>query len=222
VAPLTGAVDVGEIGTSPDNDVPAVLVPGLYTLEILQPYAFEIGDEVQVAIAAPAFVLVRDPAWPLDERAGAVEFRTLEGLVPPELAADESVRNVNGPARPDQMVAIPVDFPAWIEAIPNVSIADSGVIESPATTVRWWNVVLDADAGPTFRCAADTADCVGSFVSSQEWTGVYPLQAQNLQRIYLFDDLPGVFGTVEAREPEFFDRSVELMEMIVGSLAPTA
>ncbi len=145
--------------------------------------------------------------------------------MPPELAADDSVRNWIGNERvppPDRVLPTPVDFPAWIEAVPNVSVSDEGVIEAPGTTVWWWDVVLDAEAGPTFRCAADNSDCVGSFVGSPESTGVRPLQAQNLQRIYLFDALPGVFGLVDARESEFFERGVEIMEMIVGGLAPSA
>lgn len=219
--PITDAVAIGEIGTTEENDVPVVLEPGAYTLDILQPYAFRTDEQIQVRTATPQFAAVRDPQWSLEERAASVLVLQLDGLVPPALAADESVRNVTGPARPDQFLAAPVDFPAWVDAVPNVSIADSGVIESPATTVRWWDVAVDADAGPTFRCAADTSDCVGSFVSSPDETGVMPLQAQNLQRVYLFDEVSDVFGLVDAREQAFFDRGVELMEMIAATLTAT-
>lgn len=220
---VTDAVDIGDVGTSPE-DGPVVLSPGPYTLGILEPYAFEIDEEIQIPVAFAHFVLVRDPAWLPSDRAASIMLLELNGLVPPDLAADESVRNLNGPAQPEPVLPTPVDLPAWIEDVPSVSISGEGVIEAPGTIVRWWDLVLDAEAGPTFRCGADTADCVGSFVSSPEaaGAGVLPLQAQNLQRVYLFDALPGVFGLVDSRDPVFFERGVEIMEMIVGSLAPTA
>lgn len=164
------------------------------------------------------YLVFRDPAWPVDERAGSILFVTLDGLVLPELAADESVRNVTGPAQPEDFLPIPIDFPAWVDAVENVSVVDEGVIEAPGSTVRWWDVVVDPEAGPTFRCGADTADCVGSFVTPPEAVAVAVLQVQDLQRIYLVDEMPDVVGFAKARESGYFDRSVEIAEMLLADL----
>ncbi len=115
------AVDIGEVGGF-EGAEPVVLPPGRYTVGILEPYVFDIDEELQIHAALADYVLVRDPTWSPEERAASVLFLELNGLVPPELAADESVRNVIGPAQPDQVLPLPVDFPAWIEAVPNVSV----------------------------------------------------------------------------------------------------
>ena len=220
IAALTDVVDLAQFDPGPEDDIP-VLGPGAYTIASVDPLAFEFTEEIQMLIGTPESVVLRDPVWPLDQRAASILLLELNGLVLPEQAADDAVRNLTGPAAPEQTLPTPVDFPAWVDAVDNVSISDSGVIQAPATDVSWFDVLVDPAAGPTFRCAADTADCVGALVTSPDATGVVPLQAQNLQRVYLFDALPGVVGLVDAREAEFFARGVEIMDMIAGSLAPT-
>ena len=219
VAPLMGVVDLAQFDPGPEDDLP-VLGPGAYSIASFDPLAFEFTEEIQMLIGVPEVVQLRDPAWSPEERAASILLLELNGLVLPEQAADEAVRNTTGPAAPTETLPTPVDFAAWVDAISNVSIADSGVIEAPASTVSWYDVLVDPAAGPTFRCAAETADCIGAFVASPDFNGVVPLQAQNLQRVYLFDALPGVVGLVDARETEFFERGIEIMEMIAGSLAP--
>ena len=220
IAALTDVVDLAQFDPGPEDDIP-VLGPGAYTIASVDPLAFEFTEEIQMLIGTPESVALRDPVWPLDQRAASILLLELNGLVLPEQAADDAVRNLTGPAAPEQTLPTPVDFPAWVDAVDNVSISDSGVIQAPATDVSWFDVLVDPAAGPTFRCAADTTDCVGALVTSPDATGVVPLQAQNLQRVYLFDALPGVVGLVDAREAEFFARGVEIMDMIAGSLAPT-
>ena len=220
IAALTDVVDLAQFDPGPEDDIP-VLGPGAYTIASVDPLAFELTEEIQMLIGTPESVALRDPVWPLDQRAASILLLELNGLVLPEQAADDAVRNLTGPAAPEQTLPTPVDFPAWVDAVDNVSISDSGVIQAPATDVSWFDVLVDPAAGPTFRCAADTADCVGALVTSPDATGVVPLQAQNLQRVYLFDALPDVVGLVDARDAEFFARGVEIMDMIAGSLAPT-
>ena len=222
MAPIEEAVDIGVVGASED-DPPVVLGPGRYTAELLESLAFAVEEDVQVLFADPGGVYLSDPEWPRGERNATVVLWPTRGIVLPELAGDIAVRNITGPADPsvDQYLSTPIDFPTWVDAVDTVTIADEGVIEAPATTVRWWDVVVDPEAGPTQRCGADTTDCVSAFVTPPAaGVGVVPLQSPNLLRIYLFDDLPGVFGLVDAQDVEFFDQGNEIMEMIVSDLSP--
>lgn len=221
VAPIDDADMIGEVGTSPPYE-PEVLAAGWYSHELFDSFGFEVTEPVQAAFADSRSVLLRDPSWPGQQRTADVAFLELEGLVPPELVADESVRNVTGPAHPEEVLPVPVDPVAWADAISNVSITDEGTIDAPGTTVRWWDISVDA-VGPTFRCAADTADCIGAVVTPLDsGVGVRPLDAQNLERMYLIDELPDVVGFVSARQGEFFDRGTAIMDMVVGSFRPTA
>lgn len=222
---VTDAVALDGIGEEPPYE-PEVVGPGTYSVELLAGLAFTTTERIQVSLVASDLAIFRDPDWPIEERAGSVVMRPIRGIVDPALVSDESMQNFAGsnpdsPANPsaDQFMATPVDLPAWVAAVANVDIVDEGVIEAPGTTVRWWDLRLDAEAGPTYSCAAGTADCVAAFVLDPQ--GTEPLQAQNLQRVYLFDSNPGVIGIASAREQIFFDRSVELMEMIVTDLRPT-
>jgi hypothetical protein len=219
--PVDDATIIGEVGTSPPFE-PEVLDAGWYGHELFASFGFELAEPVQVTLATPRNVMLGDPSWPLGPRTADVVFLEFEGLVPPELVADESARNIDGPTYLEAVVPIPVDVQAWADAIPNVSITDEGTIDAPGATVRWWDISVDAD-GPTFRCAADTADCIGAVVTPPDsGVGVRPLDAENLERIYLIDELPNVIGYVSARELEFFDRGTAIMAMITGSLRPLA
>jgi hypothetical protein len=221
MGPVDSAATIGDVGTTPPFE-PEVLDAGWYGHELFDSLRFEVTEPVQLTLATPHIVRLGDPSWPREQRTADITFLEFEGLVPPELVADETVRNIDGPAYPDEVLPIPVDVPAWVDAISNVSITDEGIIEIPGATVRWWDISVDAD-GPTFRCAADTADCIGAVVTAPDsGSGVRPFDAQNLERIYLIDELPNVVGFVSAREVEFFRGGTALMDRIVRSLRQTS
>ena len=225
VEPVVDALALDGIGEAPPHE-PEVVEPGAYSMELLAGLAFTTTEPIQVGFVGIDDATFRDPTWPIEERAGTVRFRAIRGVVDPALVSDESMQNFAGsnpdsPANPssDQFTATPIDLPAWVAAVPQVDIVDEGVIESPTTTIRWWDLRLDSEAAETYSCAAGTADCVAAFALDP--IGTEPLQVQNLQRVYLIDSHPGVVGLASAREQSYFDRSVEMMEMIVTDLRPT-
>lgn len=207
-APL-GAVQE-ELGVAP-----VILPPGRWTFgELGIEVTVDTDDFWRLDSAHPGkFVLTR-PDAELDVLLPAVLFTRPVGFANPIRAATDSVFPGSSGFDVD-------DLGEWIDAMPQVAVLDQGRLTLDEREVRWWDVDVDPDLGPTIGC--EPGRCVALF-----WTGAterYTV-ARDLERIrwYEIEDPAGpIVVFVAARDDEFAQLVADVDELLAtAEFGPSA
>lgn len=209
--PTAAADGTPEIGAAVESGSP--IPSGTYFLNVLgEDWRLQV-DDGQFMFGESDLATSRFSTEALTGTPHFIGLLKTVGIVPPREAG---VHQEHDPIVPDVTVDIPAELSTWLDAVPQITVVDTGTSTVAGAPAAWYRLGVDPAAGPTFHCPF--GDHCASFVVHPNW-GVTVLAPAIDVTVWQLDALPGVMPWVQVEDPAKVELAQQAMADLVAGLS---
>lgn len=150
-----------------------------------------------------------------DELAGSgtlLALLKIVGILPPREAG---VHQEHDPIMPDSTVDLPDDLMTWFDAVPQITVLETGTATVGGDAATWYRLTVDPAAGQTFECPF--GDHCAGFVVMPE--GVTALEPSIDVTVWHLEAIPGVMPWVQVEDPANLEAAQQAMVTLLDGIS---